>query len=312
VRTAALTTPSPRSRAGAPGRRRRPRGDGWRAAAGHVDALVDGREPQVARGQPQPPPAAPADLAATRDPDDHLALGEVPVPVLEAGPLAPLELEPRVAARPVAVDEQQRAALAQPGGEPRRLSRCEAPRGSHGHHRDHVGERRGHREPLPAGIGHEREPLEVDAEPRRRLDAELGDARDRDPAAAPRRTRERGHEQRDRPLDLHDRAFAERAARQYRGERRMRRHRPRVEPGGLHAADARLQLLDALDPARRRCGRRRPGSGSGHRHHSMFEHMFDYGKSWRPGVHAPDRGSHGALVGLSAPATERSPATVAA
>ena len=111
------------------------------------------------------------------------------MPAFEPVPLARLDPEPRVAARPVAGDEQHGAALAQPGRQPRRLGGGDPADRPHRDHGDDVGERGDDGEPLPPGVGHEHEPLEVDAEPGRGLDAEVGHAGHRDPAPARRSAR---------------------------------------------------------------------------------------------------------------------------
>ena len=256
-------------------------------SAGSPVARVGGGELQRTAGQPQPRPGASHELAAAGHAHGDLALDEVPVAAFEPLPLARLDPEPGVAARPVARDEQRRAALAETCLQPARLGGGDAPRRPHRDHGDDVGEGGDDGEPLAPRIGHEHEPLEGDAEPGRGLDAELGHARHRDPAPARARPREQGHEQGRRPLDLHDRALAEGAARQHRFERRMRRHGLGVEPRGLHPADAGLQLLDACRP------RGGGDEGSGHGHTPVSNICSNTASRRMPTVHPAFRGHPG-------------------
>ena len=150
--------------------------------------------------------------------------------------------------RPRTLHEQHRAPIAQARGQARDVAvGCPAAR-AHGHHREHLGDRRGHREPARTGLGNQHEPGQIDPQPLRRLGAEL---RARPP---PRTTippaRRRPAARTGATADGGDRvrgARAQPAARQERSEGGEHGQHGGIEPAPLHPLDLGAQAVHIPD-----------------------------------------------------------------
>ena len=110
--------------------------------------------------------------------------------------------------------------------------------------RQHIGDRRRHREPALSGIGHQDEPRQIDPRGPRRLRAQVRHADSGAPRAALRRTSEQSEQQRRRPSERVRRPGAQSAAGEEVGERRRHRQHGHVETAPLQALHLRAQRLD--------------------------------------------------------------------
>ncbi|PZU39059.1 MAG: hypothetical protein DI573_08275 [Microbacterium sp.] len=167
----------------------------------------------------------------------------------ETAPAGVAHAQQRIGPGPCAERDQRRAAIAQARGEARDIALARAPRRIDRDDRQHLGERRGDREPPRTGLGNQYQALEIEAV----LLGGLGPQRRHPDDAAPR-PRPRGlrhepeHEARRRGVDRVDRTRPQTPLGQQPADRGVHGQQRHLDPSPPHPIDLRAQAAQLVDP----------------------------------------------------------------